>query len=430
MGAIGAYIQLRSNAYTPTFGAVNTRDRLTQCKNSAVVITVQSSKPTAGTPLSSCTLTVQNVLNYYDETRAGHAVPIDGWYESFDAGKLGSYKYYRMGISGSQTVDSATYTNMISFMNEVITLAGATKPNAFNTGVPSGKVLTVPTTNTTKGITVASNGNVTITKSGTFDNMLIKGRLSIKASSVTIRYSRIEANPSPSDYPAEPKSYTECMSRGAYNAYQAVFANGYTNVVIEDSEIAPTNKNMYIANGIHGSNYTLRRVDISGTVDGAGIYNTASANVLIEKSYIHDLYVGLYDYGHECGLTHTDGIQVHYGANITIRNNTIRPNGTGGRASNAAIMVNQNATYYTSKVTITANWIDYGACSVNVHDDNRTPTIKSLALTNNIFGKSQSTSPKCAMIVTDKTKADSTNVLTGNKWEDGTTPSPTIASGG
>lgn len=430
IGAVGAYLLTRSQAATPTFTAVNTRDRLTQCRNAAITISLQSSKPSAGTPLANCTNTVQNVLNYYDKTKPGHAVPIDGWYDSLDASKMSSYKYYRMGIAGSSVVDAATYNNMISYMNEVITLAGSTKPNAFNTGVPAGKVLSVPVTNTTKGISVASNGNVTITKSGVFDNMLVKGRLNIKASGVTIRYSRIEANPTPSDYPAEPQSYTECMSRGKYTAYQAVFANGYSNVVIEDSEVEPTNKNMYIANGIHGSNYTLRRVNIAGTVDGAGIFNTASANVLVEKSFIHDLYVGLYDYGHDCGVTHTDGIQVHYGSNITIRNNTIRPNGTGGRNANAAIMVNQNATYFTSKLTIDANWLDYGACSVNVHDDNRTPTIKSLALTNNIYGKNQSTSPKCAMIVTNKTKADTSNSFSGNKWEDGSSPAPAVTNGG
>lgn len=309
--------------------------------------------------------------------------------------------------------------------------ASYNKPNAENTGVPIGHTPTLQVTDTDRGITVSANGNVRISKSGVFEDMLITGRLNITADNVTIRYSRIEANPNPYDLPDDPTSVTECNTLGAVTNQQAVASYGRTNVVIEDSEIEAVRPSTFLGNGIHGSGYTLRRVDISGTVDGAGIFSTTgAANVVIENSYIHDLYVGAYDYGKSCGPSHTDGIQIHYGSAMIIRNNTLRPNSITPQVANAAIMVNQNSSYYTSDVTIEGNWIDYGACSINANDGGKVPTIQSLKILNNRFGKNQSTSPKCAMIITAATRADPGYSVTGNTWEDGSTPAPTVTNGG
>lgn len=81
-------------------------------------------------------------------------------------------------------------------------------------------------------------------------------------------------------------------------------------------------------------------------------------------------------------------------------------------------------------MTIDGNWLDYGSCAINVHDKDKTPTIKSLSITNNKFGKNQSTSPKCALIVRKAVKAEPSNVFTGNTWEDGSKPHPSITNGG
>lgn len=433
VAAVGTYLQVGSNAYYPSFNMNNTRDRLTQCRDANVALSVQASAPAGGSSLSSCTLAVQNLLNYYDQTKAGHAVPIDGWYQSFDADKISSYKYYRMNITGSRVVDTATYSNMIAYMNERLAAANAQKPNADNTGVPAGHTLSVPVTNTVKGISVASNGTVTISKGGTFENMLIKGRLLIKASGVTIRYSRIEANPSQWDLSREPTSAADCRSLGAQKNTQAVnYFPGYTGLTIEDSDIVPARTSVWLGAGINGSNYTLRRVDISRTVDGAGIYSTGAANVLIENSYIHDLYYGLYDYDQNCGPTHSDGVQVHYGSTATIRSNTIIGKSNGGVKTNAAIQVNQNAGYRTSNLTIDGNWMDYGNCTVNVWD-NDLGVIQGLKLTNNKYGKGQAnviSGEPCAMMVETTTKESTSNTYTGNTWENGTTPTPTIRNGG
>lgn len=128
VGAIGAWLWIAGRAQTPTFSKTNTRDRLVQCKNANITLKIQSSRPATGTPLSNCTYAVQNLLNYYNETRPGHAVAIDGWYGSITAEKISSYKWYRMGIAGSKTVDSATYSNMISYMNGRISGAPDPKP--------------------------------------------------------------------------------------------------------------------------------------------------------------------------------------------------------------------------------------------------------------------------------------------------------------
>ena len=285
-------------------------------------------------------------------------------------------------------------------------------------------------TDAARGISVASNGNVKITKPGVFTNLLIKGRLEIKADNVTIRNSRIEANPSPWDLAQEPKNQAECQAFGG-NAPPAVAAYDRKNILIEDSEIAAVRKSTFISNGIHGSGYTLRRVDISGTVDGAGIFSTGAANVLIENSYIHDLYQGPYSYGHGCDEpSHTDGIQIHYGSGITIRNNTINAKPINTSQSNAAIMLNQNGGLTTRNVTIANNWMDYGTCTVNV-SQNGGSAVSGLTLTNNIFGKNSNTfgGRKCPMIVDKATRALSGNNFSGNVWEDGSSPPPEIRQG-
>lgn len=440
VGVIGAYLWISSRAATPTYSMSSTRDRLVQCKNANTTLSAQSTRPATGTALSNCTYAVQNLLNYYDQTRSGHAVTIDGWYGSITAEKVSSYKWYRMNVAGSKTVDSETYSNMISYMNDRISSAttysaavSGTKPSASNTGVPAGRTPTVPTTNTTKGISVASNGNVTITKGGVFENMLVKGRLIIKASNVTIRYSRVEANPSPWDLAREPLSTTDCRALGSQKMVDVVsFGSSYTGLVIEDSDLLAARPSVWIGNAINGSNYTLRRVDVSRSVDGVGIYRSGSTNVLVENSYIHDLYYGLYDYGHSCGPTHSDGIQVHYGSNTTIRNNTILGISNGGVKVNAAIQVNQNGGQLTSNLKIDGNWMDHGGCSVNVWDNNL-GAIKGLAITNNKYGKGQRLSVSgepCAMIVENTTKSLSGNSYSGNVWADGTTPAPTVRSAG
>ncbi|MEJ2608885.1 MAG: discoidin domain-containing protein [Candidatus Thiodiazotropha sp.] len=303
------------------------------------------------------------------------------------------------------------------------------KPGPSNTGVPEGYILTPAVTDHSTGIYVDQSGNVKITKPGVFQGLLISGRLRIYADDVTIRYSRIEGTPIPSDLAKDPATKNECMAKGEYPIYELVRAFDRRNVLIEDSTIAASTQSISNGNAIHGSGYTLRRVDISGTIDGASVFKKfADTNVVIEDSYIHDLYSAKYEYGRGCTPSHSDGIQIHYGSNTIIRHNTITPNND---EANAAIMVDQAAAdpnLLTSYLSIENNWLDYGACTINVCDKGKTP-IRHLSISDNYFGNNRK-HPNCAMIVNDATRADPTNKFDGNKWEDGHAPDPTITHGG
>ena len=314
------------------------------------------------------------------------------------------------------------------------------KPDATNTGVPTGQALTVPVTDTNKGITVASNGNVTISKSGTFTNMLIKGRLTLSstADNVIIKYSRIEANPTPWDLPEEPTSTAECLVN-VNNSWQAITAfNTHTSLVIEDSEIEATRPSTFLGNGIHGYNMTLTRVDISKTVDGVGIFRNGATNTTVQNSYIHDLFVGQFSPGHGCDEpTHTDGIQLHYGSNSRIIGNNITPNSITAFGATSAIMVNENGGIATTDTQITNNWLNYGSCSVNVYRNTTATGLTGLYINSNIFGKNQQItkttfgfSHPCAMTVDNITRSVVNNQFNGNVWEDGSTPNPPVENGG
>jgi hypothetical protein len=79
-------------------------------------------------------------------------------------------------------------------------------------------------------------------------------------------------------------------------------------------------------NGVLGHDYTARQVEVAGTVDGFGIYNThgLEANVDIEDTFVHDLAFFADDPNHRGGATHNDCCQIQSGLNIRIVNNVWR----------------------------------------------------------------------------------------------------------
>lgn len=307
-------------------------------------------------------------------------------------------------------------------------VAGAAKPSASNTGVPAGQTLTAPVTNTTTGITVASNGNVTISKSGVFSNLQISGRLHIKAANVTVKNSRILGTPNPYDLPDNPTSAAECSTIPNSGNTAAVLAiYNYANFILEDSEVNISRANI-LNDGIRGSNMTIRRVEISNGIDGIGIYKASGgdAATIVESSYIRDLYIATYSPDQSCGKSHNDGIQIHFGSNIQVKNSTILAKNSAGAKANAAIMVNENG-YPTSGVTIDGNWLDYGGCSLNIARKSTNGGIANLTVQNNKFGKNQSVitgGQPCGMLIDKLTYALAGNVFKANTWEDGSTPNP------
>lgn len=149
-------------------------------------------------------------------------------------------------------------------------------PNASTTGVPTGTTLT-------------PSGSIEVTKDGSvIDAKHVTGTITVKANNVVIKRTKIDNT----------------------GLYPIKFAQGYRNLLVEDSEIdGRGNASVAILYG----DYTLRRVNIHNVNDGPRIEGD---NVLIEDSFIHDL--------HRVPGGHHDAIQIRIGKNIVIRNNNIQ----------------------------------------------------------------------------------------------------------
>lgn len=170
-------------------------------------------------------------------------------------------------------------------------------PDATNTGVPVGESLT-----NSGSVTVSTNGAV-------IQNLnIVNGNITVNADDVTIRNCRITTN---DYYPIE---------------------NNGTNLVIEDCEITGTDPN--VAAAVSFSNYTARRLNVSGSADGF----KADADCMIQDCYIHDLVV--------TEDSHNDGIQSTGGDNVTVWHNTIDTDTAGVAiqfgSSNSGWLINDN----------------------------------------------------------------------------------------
>ena len=149
-------------------------------------------------------------------------------------------------------------------------------PDATNTGVPTGTALT------------ASGGLQLNTAGQVVDGLDIKGTVTINASNVVLKRSRVSAS--------------------SYNVIKV--ADSATGVRIEDVEVNG-NKGADGSNGIYGP-ATVLRADIQGVENGI----QPGSGSVIQDSWIHDLGA--------TGRPHIDGIQVD-GArqDIIVRHNTI-----------------------------------------------------------------------------------------------------------
>jgi hypothetical protein len=143
-----------------------------------------------------------------------------------------------------------------------------------------------------------ATGSLTITTDGAVvENVDVNGEIRVAAANVTIRNFR--AN----------NVVHECCG----------------GLVLEDGEIH--GEQDPFADGVTGSNYTVRRLDIHNVVDAF----KAGTNTIIENSWIHDL--NFVNFG-DGSWTHNDGVQIMGGSNIVIRNNVFERN-----RGNAAIFI-------------------------------------------------------------------------------------------
>jgi hypothetical protein len=247
---------------------------------------------------------------------------------------------------------------------------GAAKPEAWNTGVPAGTVLR------------RHDGNLTVTTAGTvIDSLDVHGAIIVKAPDVTIRRTVVRGSAT---------SGTSLINATTSTA---------TNLLVEDSELVPAYPT-YSLDGIKGGNMTVRRVEITGTVDGIGIH---LPNVRVESSWIHALTWYAYSPHHSDG-SHNDAIQVHGGNGIRILGNRLED------ANNAAIMMTQDYSK-TYDVDIERNWMDHGGCTVNIHD--KGSVMADITATGNRFGRN-TRNYDCAVIRSSQVQL----TATGNVWDD------------
>jgi Right handed beta helix region/Bacterial TSP3 repeat len=191
-------------------------------------------------------------------------------------------------------------------------------PDASNTGVPPGTTLT-PT------------GGITVTQPGTVIHGVDAPWIEVEAANVTIRSSRIHSD-------AFSLIYNRTSSPG---------------LVVEDSELIGAG-----GTGISSSNFTARRVEITGVENGCSI--GGRGNVAIVDSYIHDLDTS--------GGAHTDGCQIGEGAHdILFHHNHISPQDSGPPASTSAIIMYTGAGAQNTRVRIESNLLDGSHASVALY---------------------------------------------------------------
>ncbi|WP_380157724.1 hypothetical protein [Kineococcus sp. R86509] len=233
-----------------------------------------------------------------------------------------------LGSGSGATVDRPTRTARAQY--------GDGRPNAFTTGLRGG----APARSQTGDLTITADGTV-------IDGVLINGCLVVKASNVTIRNSKIV-----------------CNRKGRQLAINV--ADGAKNLVIEDSEIDATGTDV----GIGWGNYTLRRVNLHGSADGA----RWGTNVTIEDSWIHDM-------SREDSL-HSDAMQTTSGANVVIRHNTLDPSNNGDPLNSAIMIGTETGQQSLKNVLIEKNFLGGGSYTVNIRSD---ANISGLVVKGNTF---------------------------------------------
>lgn len=222
-------------------------------------------------------------------------------------------------------------------------------PDASNTGVPSGVVLT-PARNATLplGVALDASGNMTITSPGvTINGLDISGTVYVTASNVTIKNSRV---------------------RGA-DWFLITTGNNATNLTVTDSTLDGTGANNSGQTCVVAT--TILRNNMFHCENGATAGDTAGRVSLIQDNYIHDLLAS--------GSPHYDGVQEGGpSSNETINHNTID---MGNLGETGAVNLSNDFGSISNDV-ISNNRLLGGSYTVYV-DNSRVGTITGIKITNN-----------------------------------------------
>ncbi|WP_165974380.1 hypothetical protein [Nonomuraea deserti] len=250
-------------------------------------------------------------------------------------------------------------------------------PDAASTGVPPGTALTAVT------------GDQTFAKDGeVVEGKIFHGFVVVTARGVTFR---------------------KCVFRGAATSdvRPLLDTEQGKDTVVEDSEFHPAHPSPSV-DGIWAAATKIYRSEFRGTVDGV----KAHTATLVQDSYIHDLSWFAHDPDQGGGPTHNDGVQAFADqSGVTLRHNTIDLSTT--RDPNAAVQSSAD------ELRVEDNYLDGGACIVNI---DHTPLDRPLAgqrVTGNRFGRNSA--HDCPILLSTRSELAA---KAGNVWHDTGEPIP------
>ena len=185
------------------------------------------------------------------------------------------------------------------------------------------------------------------------------------------------------------------INGGKYGVDSNVFEGSVSGLVLEDGEISGQS-----SSGLLVSGTIARRLHIHHQgADAVKAWN----DVVVEDSYVHHL-------GSISG-SHSDGVQMVGGSNVTIRRNHFdMPHDEPG-FTNSQVMIIQTHSPIDG-VIIDSNWINGGGYSVQINDKgvgNGYPL--NVQITNNRFGREYQFGPL-------RFKDGTPDVVAGNVWDD------------
>ena len=239
-------------------------------------------------------------------------------------------------------------------------------------------------------------GDLIVTTAGqVVEGLDIAGRVQIKANNVIVRRCRVRMEGLPSTF----------KGAGIYAA-----ANEQSGAIIEDCTVAPTNPRVSLDGIQVGGNVTVRRCDVSGTVDGLKV---AGDGCSLLGNHVHDLKVYATDPDQSNG-SHSDAVQFQGGASTTLRGNSLRGVITTINQACQGIIVTQDVAVVAG-LTVDRNWIDGGYTPSNFADKGK-GAMSGVKLTSNVYGGNQTNGDNVHNIMSAATFAAATitgNVVTG-----------------
>lgn len=250
-------------------------------------------------------------------------------------------------------------------------------PGADDTGVPPG----TPLTDVVGDQTFAEDGEVV-------EGKVFYGFVVVTASDVTFR---------------------KCVFRGGptQDVRPLLDTEHARGTVIEDSEFHPTHPSPSI-DGIWAARTEIHRSEFRGTVDGI----KAHTGTLVQDSYIHDLSWFAADPDQGGGPTHNDGVQAFAGqTGVTLRHNTIDLSTT--EDPNAAVQSSAD------ELRVEDNYLDGGACVVNIDHTPLGRPLTGQRVTGNRFGRNSA--HECPILLSTRSELRAAD---GNVWHDTGDPIP------